>query len=846
MATLRIQKSCKDWDSVDAECPVDKAVQLIERSGAAGTWAECTYGDDIVKPYFDIDMEYPADQQPTADTLDEEHARYTLAIRKTMAWVACVEDEEVVLALAARRGPEPDSRGYVVDGQYRCGFRVYVQGMRIKSHDLKAICELLHKDLDLTGVDTGINPAGRRALCCVGSCKLVPNMERQVLRKLAPVMPTEAYLVQVTAPEHPLLALPPELQTSQPSSSATSSGDLRSLMEAVPPEHCITGVVPGDNSRSYLLTSSSRFCANVGRDHRSNHVYFVAKPDGIYQRCHDEDCSGFAKRVADSPAWLSGQSAAAAPAPGPCVALAFLDGQVGLDKLMEEALSTKTPTAIARVIYTLYKDTYVCAGPKDDYYYYDGSLWVRDLNATLLRNRMSSEVVGKFHAVAQRMDAEVKRLQAAGTEAEELKQAKDTLQATRAIMMSLETTKAKNNYVTEYKDMSFAANRSFLSKLDANKDLLGFANGVMELSTGVFRAGRPDDYLTMSTGYAWADKDDAAIQAHIKQVFDSTAINQEVADYEMDVYAYMLGGCKYQERMWFLTGSGRNGKGLKMKLLSAALGNACNDGARGYCYEPNAAIFTNSKTNSAAASPDILRLRGARMCTVAEPEVGWNASLLKALTGGDKITARDLYSSPQSFEPQHGLLLQQNGDVEVEKIDRAFHMRVRVIPHPWEHVVEPTEECERKIDPSLKPLFEHSVEYRQQFARMLVATYRDKDIGDPNRLWVEPEAVKVASAAVMEHQSDVVAFVNMVTEATKSEDRISVDDLMHYFNLWAQNHEVRTVQRRAFLKLLKQGKGMTSKWSHGVAYYDRFKFKAAIGDVPLAQFCQCPPMPAEG
>lgn len=38
-----------------------------------------------------------------------------------------------------------------------------------------------------------------------------------------------------------------------------------------------------------------RFCENIGRWHKSNNVYWIVdlNKKEIYQKCHDEDCSGF-------------------------------------------------------------------------------------------------------------------------------------------------------------------------------------------------------------------------------------------------------------------------------------------------------------------------------------------------------------------------------------------------------------------------------------------------------------------------------------------------------------------------------------------------------------------------
>lgn len=64
----------------------------------------------------------------------------------------------------------------------------------------------------------------------------------------------------------------------------------------------------------YLLATTSRFCANLGRDHNSNHVYFVVNDKGVHQRCHCACnttsgrrkglCADFSERVADAPKFV--------------------------------------------------------------------------------------------------------------------------------------------------------------------------------------------------------------------------------------------------------------------------------------------------------------------------------------------------------------------------------------------------------------------------------------------------------------------------------------------------------------------------------------------------------------
>lgn len=38
-----------------------------------------------------------------------------------------------------------------------------------------------------------------------------------------------------------------------------------------------------------------RYCENIGRCHKSNNIYWIVdlNKKKMYQKCHDEDCSGF-------------------------------------------------------------------------------------------------------------------------------------------------------------------------------------------------------------------------------------------------------------------------------------------------------------------------------------------------------------------------------------------------------------------------------------------------------------------------------------------------------------------------------------------------------------------------
>jgi hypothetical protein len=48
------------------------------------------------------------------------------------------------------------------------------------------------------------------------------------------------------------------------------------------------------NKKDFWLSTDSRYCENVKRCHKSNHVWFCLRPSGVlFQKCQDEECKAF-------------------------------------------------------------------------------------------------------------------------------------------------------------------------------------------------------------------------------------------------------------------------------------------------------------------------------------------------------------------------------------------------------------------------------------------------------------------------------------------------------------------------------------------------------------------------
>ena len=127
------------------------------------------------------------------------------------------------------------------------------------------------------------------------------------------------------------------------------------------------------------------------------------------------------------------------------------------------------------------------------------------------------------------------------------------------------------------------------------------------------RPNRPDDYCTKVAGCAPAD---AGAPCPLWLAFLLTAMggDQALVDYLQRICGYFLTGSIREHAMFFLYGTGGNGKGVFINTLRGILGD----------YHTSAPIETFTETRMNAHPTDLAGLRGARLVTATAAIVcGW-------------------------------------------------------------------------------------------------------------------------------------------------------------------------------------------------------------------------------
>lgn len=151
-----------------------------------------------------------------------------------------------------------------------------------------------------------------------------------------------------------------------------------------------------------------------------------------------------------------------------------------------------------------------------------------------------------------------------------------------------------------------------------------------------------------------------------------TNSNIELIDYLQRLAGYCLTGSTQEHALFFLYGTGANGKSVWVNVLTTILGD----------YAVSASMETFVRTKYEQHPTDLAGLKGARVvcCVETEESHAWNESRIKAITGGDRIVARFMHQDFFDYIPQFKLMITGNHKPVIANTDHALQRRLQLIP----------------------------------------------------------------------------------------------------------------------------------------------------------------------
>jgi putative DNA primase/helicase len=212
----------------------------------------------------------------------------------------------------------------------------------------------------------------------------------------------------------------------------------------------------------------------------------------------------------------------------------------------------------------------------------------------------------------------------------------------------------------------------------------------IELRTGISREYRREDYITKLGGCPIDRERPIPLwNAFLKRV---TNEDVELQQYLKRVAGYCLTGITSEHVMFFLYGSGANGKGIFLNTLHAIWGD--------YAAVAPMEMFCESKNERHPT--DLAMLQGVRLVIAQETERNqrWAESRIKSMTGGDPITARYMRQDFFTYIPKFKILVAGNHKPSLGAVDEAIRRRLHLIPFT---VTIPPAERDTKLFDKLIP-----------------------------------------------------------------------------------------------------------------------------------------------
>jgi len=444
---------------------------------------------------------------------------------------------------------------------------------------------------------------------------------------------------------------------------------------------------------------------------------------------------------------------------------------------------------VARVVHHMYRYDYACASIKMRIWYeFRGHRWVETDSAYTLRSKISTEVVKEYHELI----FETQRIALSGTcEDVEQKRLLDLCQKLTGVTLQLKKTAFKDNVMRECCELFMI--EKFCDLLDSNCSLIGFDNGVYDLERFEFRDGRPDDYISFSTGCTYIPyRESHPIIADIKKFFNATHPREDVRNYVLHTLSDCLSGHIRYERLNVWTGSGSNGKSITIALMEKAFGD--------YCCKFPVTLLTRQRAASNAATSEIARAKGRRLGVLQEPceNEHLNIGLMKELSGGDTIQCRELYKPPVEWRPQFKLFLQCNHLPTVPSDDGGTWRRIRVVEFGSKFVPKPDPEKpnEFPMDIDLKSKLDI---WKEHFISMLVHIY----VSRFGQIIEDPESVTAFTRQYQRDNDHLADFVDSRIEP-KEDSFLSIDDAMRELREWnrEQSGQDCKIKKNTLIKYL--------------------------------------------
>ncbi|QZY52904.1 phage/plasmid primase, P4 family [Leucobacter tenebrionis] len=337
--------------------------------------------------------------------------------------------------------------------------------------------------------------------------------------------------------------------------------------------------------------------------------------------------------------------------------------------------------------------------------------------------------------------------------------------------------------------------RTPAAEFDTHPWQLNTPDGVVDLTTGAITPATPHLYHSKQTTIAPAAQATPLWDRFLQTTFGD---DQPMITYVQRLAGLSLAGQVVEHVLPFLHGAGGNGKTVFLETITTLLGDYATEAPHGFL------LAGRDRHETELAS-----LQGRRFVVAAEINEGtrFDEAKVKALTGGDKITARFMRQDFFTFNPSHTLWLMGNNQPKVESGGNSFWRRLRLIP--FTRIIPETERIEnlqqRLVDEEgpgiLAWLIQGCVDYVKSGL-------------------TEPASVRAATATYQQEEDHLARFVEDRCLLGGGEHaRVATSELRRVYDQWCRDENEHELSGQSFGRQLRQKFDIDVVRSNGRRYY---------------------------
>ncbi len=446
------------------------------------------------------------------------------------------------------------------------------------------------------------------------------------------------------------------------------------------------------------------------------------------------------------------------------------DIKLFLDPIYDTFIDLDSDSACANLLIGMYGNQIKYCSEDDSWYVYTNGYWMCE-NSRDLKN------IRKIGAtIAKRVSAIPEWVNMLDNKEEEKK-----CKALKRIAKKFANVAPFKNILEAAK----AVNPVDPEVFNTEADKIKVGNGTVSLRNGALLDDDPEDLFNTYTSakYEFTNEEPQRFLRFLDEIFNG---DKDLIEYFHRIMGYCITGETREQQFYVFHGKGSNGKSTLLNILQAVLDDYIGS------FDSYALALKNE--GAGRANPTILQNRYTRVVIVTETNKNaeMDTSLIKAISGGDKISTRMLFqNNAKPFRPTYKMIFSTNHLPNIDWDDYGIKRRYKIIP--FNH----------KFDEDEKDPFIESNITRNERNLILnwlvegaIKYYREG-------LGIEPEAVKKAISRAEIEGNTVKEYKNQRLEITKNnDDTIPVEALHQDYVAWCDDNDYDALQKKVFNKKL--------------------------------------------